>query len=408
MIIKSSFLKKLISRKNISAILTELAARLGTRFSVIDMDGNVLAGFGSDKFAHKHNEIAASHSHLCPAQKAALYANTQPKISRNDSLEENKGASPINIERETVGFVKGGGKADSVFSEVVNYIVGNEYDKRNLSGELLSKYREINLFYDFAENINIRKDFNDMALSTSTQISELIAADSIMIILKGEYTGELEVVYEFGRARAKDARLEAADAVIPGRVLASGRAEIVNDLSSDSGFSCMSANITGSAMCVPLKIQDRIIGAVYLTKEEPITYTSENLKLLTVFSSQVAAFIENDRLFQNLQETFISTVYTLAETIEARDNYTGDHTKRVMDYSIAMGGNLGMAADELETLRLSAVLHDIGKIGIRDSVLLKPGRLSDDEFEIIKTHAVLGEKILNNIKQLKHIIPGVK
>jgi HD-GYP domain-containing protein (c-di-GMP phosphodiesterase class II) len=372
--IRSSFLKKIISRKNISAVLTKLAVRLEAEFSVMDMDGNILASFGPDK----------------------------------PVIVENKDAAPINIERETVGFVKGGGEKGSVFSEVVNYMVGTEYDKRNLSSELLSKYREINLFFDFAENINIRKDFNDMAHSTTMQIGELLLNDSVMIVLKNEYTDELEVVYEFGRKRAKESKLEPMDAVIPERVVASGRAEIVNSLAADSGFAGMTEGMAGSVMCVPMKIQDRVIGAVYVVSDETIAYSSEDLKLLTVFSSQVAAFIENDRLFRNLQETFISTVHTLAETIEARDAYTGNHTKRVMDYSVAMGLQLGMPADEMETLKLSAILHDIGKIGIRDDILLKPGRLDEHEFEIIKSHPVLGEKILNNIKQLKHIIPGVK
>ena len=113
-------------------------------------------------------------------------------------------------------------------------------------------------------------------------------------------------------------------------------------------------------------------------------------------------------LYKELKEIFISTVYTLAETIEMRDNYTGNHTKRVMEYSYAIGEALGMKKDPLEELRLSAILHDIGKIGVRDDVLLKPGKLTDEEFALMKKHPVFGEEILMKIKGLEHIIPGVK
>ncbi|MCL4428541.1 MAG: HD domain-containing protein, partial [Deltaproteobacteria bacterium] len=88
--------------------------------------------------------------------------------------------------------------------------------------------------------------------------------------------------------------------------------------------------------------------------------------------------------------------------------YTGNHTKRVMEYSYAIGEALGMEKDGLEVLRLSAILHDIGKIGVRDDVLLKPSKLTDEEFALMKKHPVFGEEILKKIKGLEHVIPGVK
>ncbi|MHB1661531.1 MAG: HD domain-containing phosphohydrolase [bacterium] len=373
------FLKKIISRKNTAKILNDTAVRLNVRVLITDIDDNVIADIGRDG-----------------------------EFGNNSSMY----SYPITAGgKEQIGFVKGskkGSEGCALVASIIDCIAEIESDKRDLTSELLSKYREINLFYDFAENINIRKDFNDMAMLTSMQISELLSADSILIILKNENTDLLEVVFGFGEGAEKYTPLEPEDAVIPERVILSGRAEIVNDLSTDIELAGISPKKTGSVLCAPLRIQNRVTGAIYLIKENTIVYTSENLKLLMVFSSQVAAFIENGRLLQNLQETFISTVYTLAETIEMRDNYTGDHTRRVMDYSLAIGRNLGISGDELETLKLSSILHDIGKIGISDSVLLKPGGLTDEEFKTIKSHTILGEKILKNIKQLNHIIPGVK
>ena len=117
--------------------------------------------------------------------------------------------------------------------------------------------------------------------------------------------------------------------------------------------------------------------------------------------------IENARLYDRLKDTFLTTVYTLAETIEKRDPYTGGHTKRVMHYSIAMGEVMGLTGKEIEKLGLSAMLHDVGKIGIRDNVLLKEDKLGDEEFRLIKMHTTYGKEVLKHVKYFKDIIPGV-
>lgn len=129
---------------------------------------------------------------------------------------------------------------------------------------------------------------------------------------------------------------------------------------------------------------------------------------MSALAFQAAADIENARLYDSLKETFLTTVHILAETIEKRDPYTGGHIKRVMNYSMAVGKELGLPELEMEHLELAAVLHDIGKIGIKDCVLLKKRRLTADEFEDIKMHPIYAEEILDHIKHLRGVIPGVK
>ena len=163
-----------------------------------------------------------------------------------------------------------------------------------------------------------------------------------------------------------------------------------------------------SMMCAPLRIKDNVIGVINLSSEEPANYTAEDLKLLSALTLQAAAAIENARLFDNLKDSFLTAVYTLAETIEKRDPYTGGHTKRVMEYSLAIGQYFGLSDQEMERLKLAAVLHDVGKIGVRDNILLKKGKLDDEEFNEMKRHTIYGEEVLKYIKYFKEIIPGVK
>src|SRR5258708_5546458 len=105
---------------------------------------------------------------------------------------------------------------------------------------------------------------------------------------------------------------------------------------------------------------------------------------------------------------FINSVRMLAAAIDAKDPYTRGHSDRVARYSVAIGKNLGLPEREMRNLRISALLHDVGKIGIDDRILRKPGALSDDEFEVMKQHPVKGAAIMGGVAQLIDIIPGMK
>ena len=94
-------------------------------------------------------------------------------------------------------------------------------------------------------------------------------------------------------------------------------------------------------------------------------------------------------------------VQTLAKTIDAKDKYTNGHSFRVSEYAVKLAGKLGWSDEELHGLERESLLHDIGKIGIPDAVLNKPGRLTDEEFEIIKGHTTIGQTILSNIEGMK-------
>jgi HD-GYP domain-containing protein (c-di-GMP phosphodiesterase class II) len=105
---------------------------------------------------------------------------------------------------------------------------------------------------------------------------------------------------------------------------------------------------------------------------------------------------------------FINSVRMLAAAIDAKDPYTRGHSERVARYSIAIGKNLNLPEKEMRNLRVSALLHDVGKIGIDDRILRKPGALSDDEFEVMKQHPAKGAAIMSGAAQLIDVIPGMK
>lgn len=107
------------------------------------------------------------------------------------------------------------------------------------------------------------------------------------------------------------------------------------------------------------------------------------------------------------RELFVGTVKALAAAIDGKDKYTRGHSERVARISVAIGKQMGLPEDELEALRISALLHDVGKIAIDDSILKKPAALTAEEFEIMKTHPVKGYKIMSQIPAMKDFLPGM-
>jgi HD-GYP domain-containing protein (c-di-GMP phosphodiesterase class II) len=166
---------------------------------------------------------------------------------------------------------------------------------------------------------------------------------------------------------------------------------------------------TKNLICVPVKVRERTIGVLEaINKKGNEGFDEEDLSLFLSLSNQVAIALDNARLYQELEEMFFQTAESLAEAIEKRDPYTGGHTRRVTQYSLATAKLLHLIPDEMRWLKISAVLHDIGKIGIDDQILRKPDRLDPEEYDAIKRHADMGAEIIDHIKQLKNIIPGIK
>lgn len=166
---------------------------------------------------------------------------------------------------------------------------------------------------------------------------------------------------------------------------------------------------TRNIICVPVKVKEKTIGVLEaINKKEKGGFNKEDLSLLISLADQVAIALDNSRLYQELEEMFFQTAKSLADAIEKRDPHTGGHTQRVTLYSQAIAKYLTLTPLEKKWVKITSVLHDIGKIGIEDYILKKPKPLSPGEFEIIKRHSNMGAEIIEHIRQLREIVPGVK
>ena len=153
-----------------------------------------------------------------------------------------------------------------------------------------------------------------------------------------------------------------------------------------------------SLMGVPVKIREKLFGVLTAAiSAGGRVFTEKDLFYLSFTTQTAAGAIENLALYENLYENLFATLYGFVNALEARDLYTRQHSSRVTEIALVLGRELGCSAEELNILNFAGPLHDIGKIGIRDDILLKPGRLSADEFEKIKEHPIIGANMLSQL-----------
>src|SRR5208337_5573313 len=162
-----------------------------------------------------------------------------------------------------------------------------------------------------------------------------------------------------------------------------------------------------SLVSVALRMKTRLLGWIAVasfTKQK--RFNEGNRKLLSIVGSRAAAAIENARLYEDLRATFQQTIHGLARAIDKMDRYTAGHSERVATYATYLAVRLGLPPEVVEIVRQSALMHDIGKLGCVMN-LNKPGKLTQDEYEMFKRHPGFGKDILDPIKFLHPLIPGV-
>ncbi|MBL4591041.1 MAG: HD-GYP domain-containing protein [Phycisphaerales bacterium] len=135
--------------------------------------------------------------------------------------------------------------------------------------------------------------------------------------------------------------------------------------------------------------------------------SSHETKMLDAVSGILSAFLENMALYNEQNRTFVGTVKAMSSAIDAKDRYTQGHSERVAMLSAKLAEQIGQSENEIERIRISGLVHDVGKIGVPEAVLCKPGRLTDEEFDLIKLHPTIGYDILKDIPSLSDILPGV-
>jgi putative nucleotidyltransferase with HDIG domain len=164
-----------------------------------------------------------------------------------------------------------------------------------------------------------------------------------------------------------------------------------------------------SFMASPLEKDGKIAGVLIVSNRNRPghAFTKEDEELLAALSNHIAIAVMNAKLYYGLRSLFISTIASLTRAIDAKDSYTSGHSERVMNYAVAIGKELGLDDEELENIRLGSLLHDVGKIGVKESILMKPAKLLGYERRQIKQHPGIGARIIETIDNSHKIVKGI-
>ena len=168
------------------------------------------------------------------------------------------------------------------------------------------------------------------------------------------------------------------------------------------------SRVSESAVHIPLKIRGSIVGVVSVQSYRPSAFDSEDVAILQSFANLIASSFENAEHHARQRELYLASVKALAAAVDARDPYTRSHSARVAALSRIIAVEMKLSPDEIRRVQLSALLHDIGKIGIPDAILNKPSALTPEEWVIMKTHSPLGASILAAVEPLADLVPIVR
>jgi len=209
-----------------------------------------------------------------------------------------------------------------------------------------------------------------------------------------------------GRTGTAPDRFEALAAQLLERY-ADASAPVIIDDTTTLGLPDL-AGAAGNLLVVPLRREGDTLGLLFGgDKLDAAHISSIDSKLCDSLANSLTIFLENLMLYEDAQAMFMGTLHALTSAIDAKDSYTHGHSERVALMSRMLAEAVGLDEQTVERVYIAGLVHDVGKIGVPEAVLTKPGRLTDAEFDQIKRHPEIGGKILRDIRQMQDLIPGV-
>jgi putative nucleotidyltransferase with HDIG domain len=290
---------------------------------------------------------------------------------------------------------------------VENVLLKQEVEKKArleaLNTELLQKVEDLKIMNRITNEfltLNSSSDVFNRLVQMAVDITH--AADAIFFIINESSMTPFAVTCCSTKSHtenpiATQSSQQSLPSRIPNEIIAGVHADNI-PLMVHADSSILDASGIGSLMASPLTIRNKVFG-VLITINSPgdPVFQEKDLFCLSVMTGHAAYAIENLALYENIYQNLFSTIYAFVRAIGARDSYTEHHSNRVTAVAKLIATEMNCSPEEMDVLHTAGLLHDIGKIGIRDEILLKPSRLNDEEYETIKTHSIIGANIVGQL-----------
>lgn len=279
---------------------------------------------------------------------------------------------------------------------------------------LEQRVQELSMLLELNKIIVSTLELDKLLNLIMTLAAKVVHSEASSLMLLDDATQELYFDVALGekREQIKQIRVKAGEG-IAGHVAQTGLPLIINDVSKDNRFASKFDESTQfktkSILCVPLKVKNRIIGVMEaINQKETGYFNMDNQYIFEIFASQAAVAIDNAQLFKKLRDASMGAINALTEAINAKDHYTAGHVDRVGEYALAIAQTMNMDDESTEAIKQAALLHDVGKIGIPEAVLNKPGKLTEEEYTLMKSHSAMSAQIVHPIGLSPRIIAAIK
>lgn len=271
----------------------------------------------------------------------------------------------------------------------INNLLQRELEIQQMSSEIVELSEQVNFLFNLAKNVIGIKNLHKFCEISLIEIAKKIRADSGFIIVKDSQNTDIVIPHNL----TIDEAINIQNQEVFNLALQKKNAVLSK---IDGGM---------SALVSPIDVKDGIIGFMAFFRDSSKRFfTAYEKKLISIIDNSIASTIETLRLYDNLKELYLNTVKALAAAIDAKDPYTHGHSFRVAKYSMAIAKKMGFAEEVVADIEIAGYMHDIGKIGILDSVLNKAGKLTEEEYAEIKKHPRITHKILEPIKLPDNIV----
>ena len=284
-------------------------------------------------------------------------------------------------------------------------ISGLEEELASLSTQLSNTYEELTLIDQISGGMRVNRSSGDFFRQACLELMQVISVRGMGVVLSNEKIKQEPVLY--GELSLPPGQVQRLAEQLLATLSQKKNCLLINDLKSDKNYKWL-AEHAQQLLAVPLQAREQILGCLFaLDKANGTEFDSVDSKLVTSISNESAIYLENAILFGDVHGLMMGLLHSLTSAVDAKDAYTCGHSERVALLSRHLAVLTKLPDNEIERIYMAGLLHDVGKIGVPESVLQKTGKLTPEEFELMKKHPEIGARILADVKQVEDIIPGV-
>jgi HD-GYP domain-containing protein (c-di-GMP phosphodiesterase class II) len=279
-----------------------------------------------------------------------------------------------------------------------------EQEINSLSTQLANAYEELTLIDQISSGMRVNRRSNDFFRQACLDVMQVMCVRGMGVALHTDKVCQDPALY--GELVLPPDQVQRLADQLLATLEQRKSCFLINDLKQDKAYAWL-AQSASRLIAIPLLRSDQVLGCLFGLDKLGGDFDSVDSKLLTAIANESAIYLENAMLYGDVHNLMMGLLRSLTSAVDAKDAYTCGHSERVAILAQYMGAKAGLPDAQVERVYMAGLLHDVGKIGVPESVLQKTGRLTVEEFELMKRHCQIGARILADVKQLEDIVPGV-